>query len=75
MLDQIAQTQPHQFEERHGDAFPPLIGLDFLDQDRLLGDRGNSGLIFEGGCDFQKLLAQRVKTLRSLEQRQLKGEH
>lgn len=47
VLDQIAQAQPHQFEQRHGNTLPPGVGLDLLDQLGALGDRGNRGLLFQ----------------------------
>ena len=75
VLDKIAQPQPHQFEQRHGDAFPPLIGLNFLDQHRLLRDRGNAGLVFQRGSDLKQLLFQGVEALGALQQRQLQREH
>ena len=71
VLDQIAQPQPHQFEQRNGDAFPPLVGLNLLDQLRLMRDRRNAGLVLQRRGDLDELLAQRVEALRALQQCEL----
>ncbi|WP_291696444.1 hypothetical protein, partial [Bradyrhizobium sp.] len=75
VLDQVAQPQAHQFQQRHSDAFPPMVGLDFLDQCRVLGDRRDTHLVLQRGRDLQKLLAQGVEPLRPFQQRQLQREH
>ena len=66
VLDEIAQKQSHEFEQRNGDALPPLIGLNLFDQHRLMGDRGNAGLRLQRRSDLRQLLLQRVEALRAL---------
>ena len=63
MLDEIAQAQPHELQQRHGDAFPPLVGLDLLDQHGLMRDCRNAGLLFERRSDLEQLLPQRIEPL------------
>ena len=75
VLHQIAQPQSNEFEQRNGDAFPPLIRLNLFDQHRLLRDRRNAGLVLQRRSDLQQLLLQRVETLRAFQQRQLQREH
>ena len=75
VLDKIAQTQSNEFEQRNGDAFPPLIGLNLFDQHGLMRDRGNAGLRLQRRSDLHQLLLQRVEALRALQQRQLQREH
>ncbi len=63
VLDQIAQTQPYKFEQRYGDAFPPPVRLNLFEQDGLMRDRRDAGLILQCGPDLKKLISQGVEAL------------
>jgi HAMP domain-containing protein len=57
-LNEVPQLLPDLLQHHHGDVLPPFLGLEFLQEDELLPDHRDVGLLFQHHCDGDDLVAK-----------------